>query len=300
MYRRTVFFLAILLLAVASVHSFADDYRLAPDDVIEINVWREPELSKKQIQITTEGNIVIPYINDMIKAEGLTQQELAQKISDEYANAQILENAKVQITLVSKHEMNVWVLGQVFRPGVLRFKEGDTLTTAVAQAGSYTQEARLESATLTHRGSDKPIAIDLRKIYRDGDLNQNYELKEGDVIYIPEDTYNRFYVMGEVLRPGLYQLKDNASVLSAVNLAGGPTPRGSLKGTVLVRGDINNPEKRKVRLDKLISGDVSQDIKLEAGDIVYVPETSKPDWGKISQVLNAIVSVGYIRRFGIF
>jgi polysaccharide export outer membrane protein len=298
-------FLAALIVLVSfslPSRSAAADYRLAPDDVIEMNIWQEPDLSKKQIQINSEGNITVPYINNVIKAAGLTQQELTQTITDEYVKAGILVGEpKVDINVIARHRMTVWVLGQVQKPGVVDFKEGDTITNAIAQAGSYTPDARLEAAVLTHRASDKQIVLDLRKLYRDGDLSQNYQLQEGDVIYLPEDTYNRYYVLGEVMRPGLYSLKENASVLSAIGMAGGPTPRGTLKSTVLVRGDINHPEKRTVDMTKLVKGgDVSQDVRLQPGDVVYVPESSKVDWGKISQVLSTLVSVGYIRRYGIF
>lgn len=297
---RTAIVLVLLMLASVGLPAMAGDYVLTPEDIIEVNVWREPELSRKQIQVNAEGNITVPYINHVIKAAGITQQELAKLLADEYEKAEILVNPKIDVNLIKRHAMTVWVLGQVQRPGVVEFKDGDTITSAVAQAGSYTAEARLEAAVLTRRGSDKTVPIDLKKLYRDGDLSQNYELEEGDVLYLPEDTFNRFYVLGEVFRPGLYMLKDNASVLSAVSQAGGPTDRGSMKGVMLVRGDINNPEKRTVDLNKMVKGDLSQDVKLEAGDVVYVPETNKPDWGKISQVLNALMSIGSIRRYGLF
>ncbi|MEN6371663.1 MAG: SLBB domain-containing protein [Armatimonadota bacterium] len=309
MYRKIAVVLALFVLASVSLSAMADsvslstpasDYILAPDDVIEMNVWRETELSKRQFRINAEGNITVPYLNYVIKAAGLTQQQLAQLLTDEYEKAEILVNPKIDVNVIIRHTMAVMVLGQVNRPGKVEFKEGDTITSAIAQAGSYTDAARLESAVLTRRGSDKTIPIDLRKLYHDGDLSQNYQLQEDDVIYVPEDTFNRFYVLGEVTRPGLYMLKDNASVLSAVSQAGGPTERGSMKGVMLVRGDINNPEKRSVDLNKMIKGDLSQDVKLEAGDVVYVPETNKPDWGKISQILNALASIGSIKRYGIF
>lgn len=300
MYCRITIVLALLALTSVGLAATNGDYILAPDDVIEMNVWREVELSRKQIRINSEGNITVPYLNYIIKAAGLTQQQLAQLLVDEYEKAEILINPKIDVNVISRHPMSVMVLGQVNRPGKVEFKEGDTVTSAIAQAGSYTADARLESAVLTRRGSDRTDPIDLKKLYRDGDLSQNYKLEENDVIYVPEDTYNRFYVLGEVFRPGLYTLKDNASVLSAVSQAGGPTERGSMKGVMLVRGDINNPEKRSVDLNKMIKGDLSQDVKLEAGDVVYVPETNKPDWGKISQILNAIAAIGSIKRYGIF
>jgi len=301
MHQKAALVLAVVVLAATAVPAGAGDYRLAPDDIIGMNVWGEPQLSQKQFQVTSEGNITVPFLNNVIHAAGLTQQELAQKIAELFVQGDLLKDPKVEITLIKRHEMVVWVLGQAQRPGVVPFKEGDTITSAIAQAGSYTSEARLEAAVLTRRQSDKPTPLDLRRLYHDGDLSQDYPLQEGDVIYIPEDTYNRYYVLGEVYKPGLYPLKDNASVLSAISMAGGATPRGSLKGTVLVRGDITSPEKRVIDINKLIkTGDVAQDVKLEPGDVVYVPETSKPDWAKISQILNAVMSVGLIRRYGIF
>lgn len=304
MFRKALFSALVVFFAVlATTVSYAaasGDYVFAPDDEIVMNVWQEKDLSGKQMTITPEGNVTIPYINNLIHAAGLTQQELTKKIAEEYVKADILKDPKVEVSLLKKHETLVWVFGEVQKSGAILFKEGTTVTTAIAQAGSYTQSARLEAATLTRKGANETIALDLRKLYRDGDRTQDIVLQEGDVIHIPEDTFNRYYVLGEVRNPGLYFLKDNASALSAVSQAGGPTDRGSMKGTMVVRGDTKNPQRINVDLNKIAKGNVAEDVKLQAGDVIYVPETSKPDWQKISQIINVITSVGLIRRYGIF
>jgi polysaccharide export outer membrane protein len=298
MRRITAVMFAGLVILSLSLPALADDYKLASDDVIELNIWQEPELSKKQMQLNPEGYINIPYIESPIQAKGLTIRELSKKIHDMYVDAEYLKDPKVDINIISRHKLQAWVLGQVNRPGALEFKQGDTITSAVSQAGSTNDAAWLESATLTHKSSDKPIPLDLHKLLLGGDLSQNYELQEGDIIYVPEDTHNKYYVLGEVRQPGMYRLKDNASVLSAVMTAGGQTPRGSLKGTVLVRGDLKNPEKRMVDLGKIRNGDLSQDVKLEAGDVVYVPETNKPDLQQIGSILSTLLNLSYLRRVG--
>lgn len=292
--------IALVLVPVAVWAQNDEDYILAPDDVIVMNVWQEKDLSGREMKISSEGTITVPYLNVFIRAAGLTQRELAQAIAEEYKKAEILIDPKVDIALIAKHDMLVWVLGQVQRPGVIPFKEGNTISTAIAQAGSFTQSARLEAATLTRKGSDKPITIDLRKIYRDGDLSQNYKLEEGDIIYIPEDTYNRYYVLGEVRQPGLYYLKDNASALSAVSLAGGPTERASMKNVAVLRGDPQDPQRIPVNLSSIAKGKMAIDVPLQPGDVIYVPETSKPDWNKISQIVRTISDISYIRRYGLF
>lgn len=303
MIRKSLIAALMVLISLMGAQVFAadpSDYVLAPDDVVVMNIWQEKDLSNKEMQITSQGNITVPYINDVIKAAGLTSPELADRIAAEYVKADILKDPKVEIALIKRHEMFVMVFGQVTRSGAIPFKEGYTITSAIAQAGSYTASAQLENATLTRKGTDKPVPIDLRKLYRDGDRSQDLLLQEGDVIHIPEDTVNRYYVLGEVRSPGLYFLKDNASVLSAVSQAGGPTERGSLKGTMVVRGDAKTPQRINVDLNKLAKGNVAEDVKLLPGDVIYVPETSKPDWSKISQIINVITSVGLIRRYGIF
>jgi polysaccharide export outer membrane protein len=81
-------------------------------------------------------------------------------------------------------------------------------------------------------------------------------------------------------------------------MAGGPTERGAIKGTCIIRGtDQKNSQRIKVNIDKLIkSGDLSQNVMLQPGDVVYVPETSKPDWSKISSIVGAIVNSSYLLR----
>jgi len=277
------------------------DYRLAEEDVLRMDVWGEPQLTNMQMQITPGGMINVPYIGEM-KAAGLTQFDLTTNIAKAFVDKQILIDPSIQITLLTMHRPTVRVWGAVQRPGEIYFKEGDKLMDAVAGAGSYISDtAWLEKATLTRKESKQPINIDLKKMV-DGDLSQNFELQKGDTIYIPTEDYeNKFYVMGQVMRPGIYDLKDNTTVLSAVNLAGGPTERGVLRSTVIVRGDPKNPQRVDCDLTRLLDkADLTQDVILQPGDVVMVPESKKPNWNKISQVLNSLLSLSYLRRYGLF
>lgn len=277
-----------------------ENYRIVEEDVLRMDVWGEEQLSNMQMQVTPDGKINVPFVGS-IQAAGLTQGELTAEIARKFEEAQILIEPRVQITIMRLHEPVARVLGEVQKPGAVIFKDGDTIYDAIAQAGSYTSNAMLEKATLTHKGSDTPIPIDLRKMFA-GDLSQNYALQNGDTIYIPpEDYQNKIYVLGHVLKPGLYPLKDRTTVLSAISLAGGPSERARLTGTVVVRGDPAKPERVACDLTKLFDkGDLSQDVTLKAGDVVIVPETKKPNWGVIGSILGSIVNISYLRRYGIF
>ncbi len=216
------------------------DYRIAEEDVLRMDVWGEPQLSNMQIPVPPGGKISVPYLGDM-QAAGLTQAELAQQISKKLADAEIVYDARVQISVYVLHQPQVYVFGAVQRPSSFPFKTGATVLDAIALAGSYSDDAMLEAASITHKDSDQSVPLNLKKLF-ENDLTQNYELQNGDKIYIPHEDYNnKIFVLGQVNRPGVYSLKDNTTVLSAISLASGQTPDGSVRNTVVVRGDPSHP-----------------------------------------------------------
>lgn len=268
-------------------------YKLQAEDVLRVSVWGEPNITGEHM-VDPQGNINMPLLGQL-HIEGLTHKELIDKIKG--GLSKYLVDPKVQVTLVRFSKPKVHVLGQVHRPGVHEVKLGDKVMEAIARAGSFTEAAHLEEATLSRKDSEEPIPLDLRKLFYEGDMSKNLELQDGDTIYIPEDTTNKYYVLGQILRPGLYRLKENVTVMDAISNAGGPTPRGILKGTVVIRGDLKDSQRIKVDIGKLIKkADLKQNIELEPGDVVYVPETSRPDWGKISGVVSAVVNSAYLFR----
>ena len=278
-----------------------ENYRIVEEDILRMDVWNEAQLSNMQMQVTPDGKINVPYIG-AIPAAGRTQKEITDHIVQALEDREIIANAKVQITLLSIHQPTARVLGEVNRAGAIVFKDGDNVLDAIAQAGSYTNNALLEKATLTHKNADRRIPIDLKRMLEEGDLSQNYTLQNGDTIYIPPEDYNnKFYVLGQVYRPGIFDLKDNTTVLTAISMASGATERGSLRNTVVIRGNPAKPERVACDLTRLFDkADRSQDIQLEPGDVVIVPETKKPNWPEISSILSTILNVTYIRRYGLF
>ena len=273
-------------------------YVISPDDVIKMDVWGEPQLSGAQLAVTPDGTVSVPFLGE-IKIAGLTQTEVAKIVAAKLQEAEILADARVQITLINMHRPQARILGAVQRPCAFEFKEGDTILNAIAQGGSYAADAMLESVSLIRKDSDKAIMINLRKLFA-GDLTQNYKLQNGDALYIPHEDYrNKFYVFGHVNRPGQYSLKENTDVLTAISLAGGQAQRASVRNTVVVRTVEGKPERVKANLSRLFDkGDLSQNIALQSGDIIIVPETKSPDMNKISQFISTIVNLGYLSRLG--
>lgn len=270
-----------------------DTHVLGPEDVIRITVLGEPELTSEQV-IDPSGLINVPLVGQM-EVGRLTGEEARMKIT--LALSKYLVDPKVQLTFARIRNPKVYVLGSVQRPGLHEFRLGERIMEAIAQGGSFREDGDLRNATLTRKGSDESIPLNLHKLFFEGDMSHNILLEDGDTIYIPEDITNKFYVLGEVMRPGSYKLKDNLNVVDAVSIAGGPRERASLQDTFIIRGDPRNAERIKIDLNKLVkTGDVGQNMLLKPGDVIFVAETSKPNWRDIASILSAVVNTTYVFR----
>ncbi len=295
-------FLVTLLLAVSALALSADDYRIQRDDVLQITVVEDPTLSRETV-VAQDGTINLPVVGT-ITVRGMTTGELAEKIRTALIEAQYLRDPHVSISLKVINRPRVAVLGMVLRPGTYEFKEGETVMHAISMAGSFDPDrARLQDAVLRRKradGTEETIPLDLEKLFFKGDLSQNYRLQPDDVIFIPEDVVNRVYVLGRVARPGLYPWKSSTTVLEAINRAGGHQEKGTLSRVYIIRPNPNAPDKPQrieVNLLKLIDkGDTSQDIALQPGDTVYVPEVKKPDWNQIYSIVATIALTRNIVR----
>jgi len=287
-------FLVMLLIAMSAIALAADDYRIQRDDVLQITVVEDPNLSRETV-VAQDGTINLPVVGT-ITVRGMTTGEVAEKIRTALIEAQYLRDPHVSISLKVINRPRVAVLGMVLRPGTYEFKEGETVMHAISMAGSFDPDrARLQDAVLRRKradGTEETIPLDLEKLFFKGDMSQNYRLQPDDVIFIPEDVVNRVYVLGKVVRPGLYPWKSSTTVLEAINRAGGQQEKGTLSRVYIIRPNPDAPDKPQrieVNLLKLIDkGDTSQDIALQPGDTVYVPEVKKPDWNQIYSIVATI------------
>lgn len=287
--RGLICIVSLALLASALAQRVDGAYRLQPEDVIRIQVVGEPELSAPQVTVSRDGKISVPIIGE-VQAGGLTTSELEQLISRRYREMEILREPRISVTILQFHRPRVSILGFVQRPGTFEFKEGDRVLDALALAGSVNPErARLEEAWL-QRADGTKISLNLYRLFYEGDLSQNILLEDGDTIYIPEETQNRYFVGGQVKRPGQYVWRPNLTVLDALSQAAWETERARLSQTFVVRKKPDGTEER-IRVDMvrlLNKGDMSQNIEILPGDVIYVAETNTPNYGEVYQVLSIL------------
>jgi polysaccharide export outer membrane protein len=262
-------------------------YRLQPEDVLTIRI--DPGNILHETQIGRDGLISLPYIGAM-RASGLTITELEQRIADRFIQLDIIRKPIVSVSIRYLHRPKVSVTGMVNRPGSYEFKDGDRVLDALSLAGNYIPErAKLEEAWL-QRLDGEVIQLNLRRLLEQGDLSLNYPLQDGDTIFIPEDTQNRYFVGGEVKRPGLYTWRPGLTVLDALGQAAWETERGTLSRTFIIRQKPDGSTERiQVDMIKLLrQADMSQNVALQPGDVVFVSETRTPDWDKIYRALSLV------------
>lgn len=188
----------------------------------------------------------------------------------------------------------VQVLGQVARPGSYRLKANSRLTEALAMAGGITDSGDPSQVSLTRTseeaaGVPRVVQVNVEDILAGKAGDADYRLKDGDIITVAE-AERRVLVVGEVQRPGIYEVRKGAFLMDAIALAGGPTDRAALESVAVFRGGkVTDSREVNIGMDNLLfKGDVKENPPVHGGDIIYVPETKRLDWSKVFSFLSGL------------
>ena len=124
----------------------APDYRLRPSDVINVTVFREPDLSVQQVPVGADGTIALPLAGS-IRAEGRTTADLARAVEAALGGG-YLTNPQVSVNVTQYGSHRVTVEGAVKKPGVFLFQPGSRLSSAIAQAEGPERVAKLDQVAV--------------------------------------------------------------------------------------------------------------------------------------------------------
>lgn len=167
------------------------DYRIGVDDVLQVTVWRNPELSVT-VPVRPDGKISVPLIGD-VQAGGNTPMQVAAIIKDKLS-AYIREpNVAVILTQLRSHEFlsRVRVTGAVRTPRSMPYRQGMTVLDVVLEAGGVNDFAVPNRTKVYRKLKNKVevIDVDLGDILTKGKLETNVELRPGDVVTVPERLF---------------------------------------------------------------------------------------------------------------
>ena len=165
-----------------------EGFVLGPEDVIEVVVWKNPDLSR-QVVIRPDGKISIPLIGD-VQASGQTADHLAKTITEKFKVYK--ENPSVSINVLEVNSYYVFMVGEVNTPGKLPLKSYTTLLQAISLAGGFTQFASSNDITIVRNvpspdGKLKELRIPVRYddlISEEGGV-YNLTLLSGDTVIVP-------------------------------------------------------------------------------------------------------------------
>lgn len=164
-------------------------YQVGPGDVLQITVWRHPDLSAS-LPVRPDGKVTSPLIEDLV-AIGRTPSELAREIEERLKK--YIRDPSVSVAVTSftgNTTAQVRVVGQAARPAAINYKQGMTLMDVMIQVGGITEMAAGNRAVLIRQAEGgKQFSVRLRDLLKNGDVSANVELLPGDVIMIPESMF---------------------------------------------------------------------------------------------------------------
>ncbi|HEX2566199.1 MAG TPA: polysaccharide export protein EpsE [Burkholderiales bacterium] len=242
--------IGLLLMAAALPAWTQNREKLGVGDAVRVTVFQQPDLTT-DARISERGTVAMPLVGE-VKIAGMAPGEAASQIANALKNGKYLKHPQVTIALTTVRSRQVSVLGLVARPG--RYPLDDTstrLADLVAAAGGIATGGS-DTVTVIRNGQAHKVAM----------LAKSFELQNGDTVYIERAPV--FYVYGEVLRGGAYPVSQNLTVMQAISLGGGITPRGSDRRVKLRR---TGPDGKVVETDAKL-----QDI-VQPDDVIFVKES---------------------------
>jgi polysaccharide export outer membrane protein len=259
--KRLVHWVMAAALALTVGVAGAAEVLLGPGDVVRLSVYGSPDLTL-ETRVSESGSITFPLIGQ-VKVGGLSVAAAEKKIGGMLESGGYLKKAQVNMIVTTLQSQQVSVLGQVNRPGRYPVEGKRSVLDLLAMAGGIAVEGGDTISLIRNRnGTTTKEAIDVIQMLRSGALDQNFEVAGGDVIYV--ERAPRFYIVGEVQRPGAFRVERSMTVLQALSAGGGLTQRGSNSGMRITRRDASG---------KATTIDAKQDDLVQVDDVITVRES---------------------------
>jgi polysaccharide export outer membrane protein len=261
------------------------EYKMDPGDTLEITLWEGTTPTREEIIVRQDGKISFGFVEDL-SVNGMTSSELDRMLTIYFK--EYVKSPRIDVIVKNYDSKFVRLNGAIAYhgpgtgPGKYRLTAKSTALELITQFGGTTKDADLGEIKI-RRKNGQTVVLDLFAAINKGDLSQDLVLDDGDLIFIPTlaEGGKRIYVFGEVEKPGAYTFaRSDMRLFDAVSEAGGATVFASADSTRVVRGDPASPEIITADLKSLVEeGNLSQNVVLASGDMVYVPRSG---WGNIN------------------
>lgn len=251
----------------------AADYRLGPEDILQITLFNIPEGEQgvtprnTTVRVSQEGKITLPLLGD-ITVVGLTASALEQQLRGQYD--QYLHRPQVGVQVTEYRSQQVSVMGAVGKPGIVQLTGPRTLTDLLSMAGGINERAGGQ-VHIYRQGAKgrQTYVVDLMALANNPGL-VNMPVEAGDVLNVP--IAGMFFVDGAVKKPGSFALSRPYTLTQALAMAGGADDALADYSEVSILRRRNGIEAEKISVDlKEIQAAKAPDPVIEAEDVVVVP-----------------------------
>ena len=276
---------ASIAAAASTLPSIAsDDYLINPEDVLDIYVYDVPELSR-EYTVSAAGTVTIPLLPKPVQAAGLSPGQFARALEETFRQTGRLSRPQITVAIKQSRRSAVTVEGAVKLPQVVPVIGRTKLVSILSQCGGLADDAG--STATIRRGALAPrdpatgarlmtpaVTVELKKLMDDNDPTSQLDVWPGDRVIV--EHAGVFYVLGEVNRPGGYNLKsaqEQVTILEALSIAGDVTSVAKKHHAKIIRKDATAATGRRevaINVKDILAGR-SPDQVLQANDILYIP-----------------------------
>jgi polysaccharide biosynthesis/export protein len=253
-------------------------------DLLKVSVLGAPE-SDQEVRVGADGNIFLNFIG-AVPVVGQTTEEAQAMIAKKLAAGSFFTNPQVSVFAKEYATQGVSVLGEVQKPGVYPMLGARRLFDILSLAGGTTARAG-KLVSITHRDAPQtPSTVTLSNDATES-VQSNVDVFPGDTVVVSRAGV--VYVSGEVRKPSGVIMENGSemTVLQAIAMAEGALPNAALNKSKLIRRTPSGPHEIPLRLGDMFASKVP-DLRLQADDIIFVPNSAAKSAGKRS--LDAIIS----------
>ncbi|WP_158748487.1 polysaccharide biosynthesis/export family protein [Acidobacterium sp. S8] len=171
-------------MASAANQPHDNTFIIGNDDVLSINVWKEPDISRS-IPVRSDGKISLPLVGE-VQATGRTPLQLETEIAGKLKAYIAVPEVTVMVQQINSEKFNI--LGQVVKPGAYPLTNGSTILDAIATAGGFRDFAKKKGVYVLRQGGgsgEEHLAFNYNDVIKGKNLEQNVKLKAGDTIIVP-------------------------------------------------------------------------------------------------------------------
>jgi len=159
-------------------------YRIGPGDILQIDVWKEPDASTPSVTVRPDGRISLAMIGE-VQVAGRTPAELKAMLSEKFG--EFIRGPRVTVTVRDVNSQKIYLIGEVRREGLLRLAGPTTVLQALAEAGGITDYAKRKRIYILRivNGAQVNLPFDYDAVVRGQKVAQNVMLVAGDTIVVP-------------------------------------------------------------------------------------------------------------------